>query len=759
MVNQTSVIDISVQYQEFLDYIEAVERYRTLLKESGEELSRAVKMPHGASHEREKATKGEASATKELVTINQSLVGTESDRNKQLKEGNRQLTDRKRRKEEEGRVDRENIRRVQSFARSPLGKIAYAAMAMKGVQLGFSAFKGLQNIAHSGAALRAQSLRTRMDASHIKAWQNNLEPYDPEGSLMQAANRATRDAGYAAKLRGIGVDTSSGDMNKILASLVQALPQFEREHKGDNEDAIWDGRNLSDLQGAAISLEQAPDKEVRAIPGTVEANAKEAHYNKEALTAAQKAALNDRRRQNEAEATKLNNFAPTIDKAMGEARKAQENLDAVTDSAGRLAIQLDKITNGNGLLALAGIAAIAPTLGGMALKGGLKLSEKGIRALLSKGGQGAAEAGESAAEEGAAVAAEGAAGTATGATESAATATEVGATIGSSIVSVLSTALAGGAMAGATGWAVGRDVKENGYSPWDAYAGTLQPHDKEAEKKQDAEHEDYLKVFKHYQDRTGAWTTWDFNEAKERQLMGQDSKRPKTPTKAPPPTLAHASLRPDKSASSSALTHVDGMRQLLDLTAGILECERILVDQKRNGSAGSSMLAPSITAGTPARSSNGTAAPTLADTGGQAPDLDRLTGAVAMAESGGNPNAVSRVGAKGLLQLMPATAREYGVTNPFDPRQSWIGGKTMLAHLRQEYHGDIEKTLAAYNGGPGNLNRNIREHGANWKQWLPKETADYIPHVLQNFSRGTVVKIENYSGQNIAVSSRQGAIL
>ncbi|GBQ07524.1 lytic transglycosylase domain-containing protein [Saccharibacter floricola] len=758
MVNQTSVIDISVQYQEFLDYIEAVERYRTLLKESGEELSRAVKMPHGASHEREKATKGEASATKELVTINQSLVGTESDRNKQLKEGNRQLTDRKRRKEEEGRVERENIRRVQSFARSPLGKIAYAAVAMKGVQLGFAAFQGLQNIAHSGAALRAQSLRTRMDASHIKAWQNNLEPYDPEGSLMQAANRATRDAGYAAKLRGIGVDTSSRDMNKILASLVQTLPQFERKHKGDNEDAIWDGRHLSDLQGAAISLEQAPDKEVRAIPGTVEANAKEAHYNKEALTAAQKAALNDRRRQNEAEATKLNNFAPTIDKAMGEARKAQENLDAVTDSAGRLAIQLDKITNGNGLLALAGIAAIAPTLGGMALKKGFQGAEKGIRALLGKGGKGAAAAGEAAAEEGAA--AEGAAGTATGATEGAAAATEVGATIGSSIVSVLSTALAGGTIAGATGWAVGRDVKDNGYSPFDPYAGTLGPHDKEAEKKQDDERTDYLKVFKHYQDRTGAWTTWDFNEAKERQLMGRDDKRPKTPTKAPPPTLAQASPRPDKSASSSsALTHVDGMRRLLDLTAGILECERTLVDQKRDGNAGPPMLATSTMTDTPARSSNGAAAPTLAETGGQAPDLDRLTGAVAMAESGGNPNAVSRVGAKGLLQLMPATAREYGVTNPFDPLQSWRGGEAMLARLRRKYHGDTEKTLAAYNMGSGNLDRDIRERGANWKQGLPKETTDYIPRVLQNLSRGTVVKIENYSGQNIAVSSRQGAIL
>lgn len=739
--------------------MEAVERYRTLLKESGEELSRAVKMPHGASHEREKATKGEASATKELVTINQSLVGTESDRNKQLKEGNRQLTDRKRRKEEEGRVDRENIRRVQSFARSPLGKIAYAAVAMKGVQLGFAAFQGLQNIAHSGAALRAQSLRSGIDASHFRAWQTNLEPYDPEGSLMQASVRATRDAGYAALLSSIGVDTSSGNANKILASLIKNGTQFERDNKGKNEDAIFNGRQLGEIHDALFSLAQAPDKEVRAIPGTVEANAKEAHYNKEALTAAQKAALNDRRRQNEAEATKLNNFAPTIDKAMGEARKAQENLDAVTDSAGRLAIQLDKITNGNGLLALAGIAAIAPTLGGMALKGGLKLSEKGIRSLLGKGGKGAAEAGEAAAEEGAA-AAEGAAGTATGATEGAAAATEVGATIGSSIVSVLSTALAGGAMAGATGWAVGRDVKENGYSPWDAYAGTLQPHDKETEKKQDAEHEDYLKVFKHYQDRTGAWTTWDFNEAKERQLMGRDDKRPKTATKAPPPTLAQASPRPDKSASSSsALAHVDGMRRLLDLTAGILECERTLVDQKRNGNAGTPMLTPSAMTDTPARSPNGAAAPTLAETGGQTPDLDRITGAVAMAESGGNPNAVSRAGAKGLLQLMPATAREYGVTNPFDPLQSWRGGKAMLGHLMRKYHGDIEKTLAAYNEGPGNLDRDIRERGANWKQGLPKETRDYIPHVQQNLSRGTVVKIENYSGQNIAVSSRQGAIL
>lgn len=119
-------------------------------------------------------------------------------------------------------------------------------------------------------------------------------------------------------------------------------------------------------------------------------------------------------------------------------------------------------------------------------------------------------------------------------------------------------------------------------------------------------------------------------------------------------------------------------------------------------------------------------------------DLDRLTGAVAMQESGGNPNAVSPVGAQGLLQLMPTTARGLGVTNPFDPEQSWSAGRRYLGQLLQKYH-DQMKALAAYNWGPGNLDKDVSAHGDNWRSFLPTETSDYLNKVGRNYTTGNIV--------------------
>jgi soluble lytic murein transglycosylase-like protein len=83
----------------------------------------------------------------------------------------------------------------------------------------------------------------------------------------------------------------------------------------------------------------------------------------------------------------------------------------------------------------------------------------------------------------------------------------------------------------------------------------------------------------------------------------------------------------------------------------------------------------------------------------------RLLAAVAQRESAWNPNAVSRTGACGLMQLMPATARFLGIGNIFDPRENVFGAAQYLRTLLDTFHGDLDLTLAAYNAGPGAVQR------------------------------------------------------
>lgn len=100
-----------------------------------------------------------------------------------------------------------------------------------------------------------------------------------------------------------------------------------------------------------------------------------------------------------------------------------------------------------------------------------------------------------------------------------------------------------------------------------------------------------------------------------------------------------------------------------------------------------------------------------------------LVKAMLRQESGGDPNAVSSKGAGGLMQLMPGTAREQGVTDIFDPQQNIEGGTKYIGKLLQQYGGDRVKALAAYNAGPGRVN------AAGGIPNIP-ETQDYVARVL-----------------------------
>jgi len=87
---------------------------------------------------------------------------------------------------------------------------------------------------------------------------------------------------------------------------------------------------------------------------------------------------------------------------------------------------------------------------------------------------------------------------------------------------------------------------------------------------------------------------------------------------------------------------------------------------------------------------------------GMKPDLIR---AVISQESGARPCAVSSRGAQGLMQLMPATSDQFGVNDPFDPRENIEAGTRLLKQLLAKYSGDLNLALAAYNAGEGRVDR------------------------------------------------------
>lgn len=100
------------------------------------------------------------------------------------------------------------------------------------------------------------------------------------------------------------------------------------------------------------------------------------------------------------------------------------------------------------------------------------------------------------------------------------------------------------------------------------------------------------------------------------------------------------------------------------------------------------------------------------------------------AESAFNPTAKSPAGALGLFQLMPATAAEFGCTEPFNVQQNVTAAAKYMNRLLLTFGDDYAKALAAYNWGPGNLQRLMDSNPINWKAGLPKETRDYLSKIL-----------------------------
>jgi len=190
-------------------------------------------------------------------------------------------------------------------------------------------------------------------------------------------------------------------------------------------------------------------------------------------------------------------------------------------------------------------------------------------------------------------------------------------------------------------------------------------------------------------------------------------------TDAPPPGDDMAALEQSFSDLIAGLT-----KQFAALEKTFMQAMRNLV---KDAHAAATPTAGTTAAGAPAdppRPTNFAGA--IADAA-RRHELDpALLTAVVGQESGFRQRAISGAGAMGLMQLMPETARELGVRDPFDPAQNLNGGAKYLRGLIDRYHGRLDFALAAYNAGPGAVDR----YGG-----VPpyRETQTYVANILASY--------------------------
>jgi len=129
-----------------------------------------------------------------------------------------------------------------------------------------------------------------------------------------------------------------------------------------------------------------------------------------------------------------------------------------------------------------------------------------------------------------------------------------------------------------------------------------------------------------------------------------------------------------------------------------------------------------------------------------------LVRALVKVESNFNPTAVSRKGAMGLMQLMPATARELNVSNPFDPAQNVDAGVRHLKGLLQNFNGDVSLSLAAYNAGQGAVQRN---------RGVPPyaETRNYVRRITTLYGGGSLGLLSGPIAAPIHVTRNERGVL